>query len=71
MVLGDNFTVKQRKQYVVVSMSIGIALSTVSLAARLWARKLVIGRLRVEDWLMIAGTIISYGTAICMFYGKS
>lgn len=67
--MGDNFTVEQRQQYVVASMSIGIILSTVTLVARLWARQLVIHRLRIEDWLMVAGTVLSYGTAICMLWG--
>ncbi|KXX78204.1 hypothetical protein MMYC01_205061 [Madurella mycetomatis] len=67
--IGDNFTIEQRQQYVVASMSIGIILSTVTLIARVWARELIIHRLRIEDWLMVAGTILSYGTAICMLWG--
>lgn len=67
--LGGNLTIEQRRQYVIASVSIGIILSTVSLIARLWARLLIINRLRVEDWLMVIGTLISYGTAACMLYG--
>ncbi|GAB1316449.1 hypothetical protein MFIFM68171_06659 [Madurella fahalii] len=67
--LGDNFSTEQRRDYVIASMSIGIILSTVTLVARLWARKSIINQLRIEDWLMVAGTILSYGTAICMLWG--
>ncbi|KAK0733162.1 hypothetical protein B0T26DRAFT_615122, partial [Lasiosphaeria miniovina] len=48
---------------------IGLVLSSVSLVARLWARYLIVKKLRLEDWFMMAGLLLSYATVGLMFWG--
>ncbi|KAK3384102.1 hypothetical protein B0T24DRAFT_646168 [Lasiosphaeria ovina] len=69
--LDNNFTPEQRRQYVVSAAIIGLVLSSVSLVARLWARYVIVKKLRLEDWFMIAGLLLSYGTVGLMFWGQS
>ncbi|KAK3314843.1 hypothetical protein B0H66DRAFT_563779 [Apodospora peruviana] len=71
MVQLDHFDVQQKRQFVMASVVIGVLLSTISVVCRVWARLLVIKKLRREDWFMIAGLALSYGTVACMVYGLS
>ena len=66
----DNFETQQKRQALVASVVVGLLLSDVSLALRLWARLRILKRLRKEDWFMIVGLFLSYGTAVCLLYGK-
>ena len=66
----DNFETQHKRQALVASVVIGLLLSNVSLALRLWARLRILKRLRKEDWFMIVGLFLSYGTAVCLLYGK-
>ncbi|KAK3935108.1 hypothetical protein QBC46DRAFT_424080 [Diplogelasinospora grovesii] len=65
----DNFTSHQRQEYVLAAVVIGLVLSNLSFALRVWARILIIKNLRAEDWWMLAGLLLSYATAGCMLYG--
>ncbi|KAK4459859.1 hypothetical protein QBC42DRAFT_334111, partial [Cladorrhinum samala] len=69
MVQLDHFSTEQKHQYIIASTSIGLALSTVSMVARLFARLRTVSGLREEDWIMTAALVLSYGTAICLLYG--
>ena len=69
MVRLDNFTPEQKRQYVVATLVIGLVLSTLTLVLRIWARIVVIKKLRLEDWFMIAGLILSYGAVALTLWG--
>ncbi len=66
----DNFETQQKRQSLVAAVVIGLLLSNISLALRLWARLRILKRLRKEDWFMIVGLFLSYGTVVCLLYGK-
>jgi len=67
----DNFNTPQKKEYVVATVTIGLILSNVSFALRVWARLVTIKTLRGEDWFMFSGLLLSYATAVCLLYGKN
>ncbi|KAK4221230.1 hypothetical protein QBC38DRAFT_513670 [Podospora fimiseda] len=69
MVQLDNFTTEQKQKYIIATTSIGLVLSTVSMVARIFARLRTINGVRQEDWCMVVGLLLSYGTAICLLYG--
>ncbi|KAK3395066.1 hypothetical protein B0H63DRAFT_63849 [Podospora didyma] len=71
MVKLDHFTPDQKRQYVVATIVIGLLLSTLTLVLRIWARIVIIKRLRLEDWFMIAGVILSYGAVALTLWGLS
>ncbi len=66
----DDFETQQKKQSLVAAVVIGLLLSNVSLALRLWARLRILKHLRKEDWFMIVGLFLSYGTVVFLLYGK-
>ncbi|KAK4186024.1 hypothetical protein QBC35DRAFT_286973 [Podospora australis] len=69
MVQLDNFSTQQKQTYILVTVVIGVVLSTVSHAGRIYARFRIVGGLRLEDYLMTAGILLSYGTVVCLLYG--
>ncbi|KAK0744623.1 hypothetical protein B0T21DRAFT_325414 [Apiosordaria backusii] len=69
MVQLDNFTTQQKQQYILATVTIGLVLSTLSYVARIYARLKIIRELRREDWCMMGGLILSYGTVACLLYG--
>jgi len=67
-----NITVTQNKrEYVVAAVVTGLVLSSLSMVLRIWARAVIIGRLRKEDWVMVVGLFLSYGTIGILLYGLS
>ncbi|KAK4213925.1 hypothetical protein QBC37DRAFT_373594 [Rhypophila decipiens] len=67
----DNFNTEQKRQYVVATVAIGLVLSNTSFLLRVWMRLATVKRLTLEDWFMLAGLFLSYGTAGCLIYGLS
>ncbi|KAH6657724.1 hypothetical protein BKA67DRAFT_556147 [Truncatella angustata] len=65
----DNFNPDQKRAYVISACSIGLSLSTMTLALRFMARRMVAKRLFPEDWCMLAGWICSVGIAAMAFMG--
>lgn len=67
----DDFSTDQKREYVVAVVVVGLVLSTLSTLLRVWARIVVIRKLRNEDWCMIAGLVFSYGPIAALLYGLS
>lgn len=67
----DNFDPAQKRQYVLVGVTIGLFLSTTSTALRIWAKLISTKALRSEDYFMGAALFCCIGTATCMYYSQS
>lgn len=67
----DNFDPEEKRQYVLVGVTIGLFLSTTSTALRIWAKLISTKTLRGEDCFMCAALFGCIGTAICMYYSQS
>ena len=65
----DNFTPDQKRVYVIATCTIGLVLSNVTFALRVWAKLITIKKVHLEDWVMLVGLLLSYAVAVCMFYG--
>ena len=65
----DNFSPDQKRIYVITTCTIGLVLSNVTFALRVWAKLITIKKIHLEDWVMLVGLLLSYAVAVCMFYG--
>jgi hypothetical protein len=67
----DQFSVGRKREQVIAAAVVGLVFSTLSTLLRVWARVLVINRLKKEDWIMIAGLAFSYGALASLLYGQA
>ncbi|KAK0643963.1 hypothetical protein B0T16DRAFT_494887 [Cercophora newfieldiana] len=65
----DQLSVGRKREHVIAAIVVGLVLSTLSTVLRVWARVIVINRLKREDWIMIAGLVFSYGALASLLYG--
>ncbi|ROV94745.1 hypothetical protein VMCG_08895 [Cytospora schulzeri] len=65
----DDFGPEEKRQYVLVGVTIGLVLAIVSTLLRTWAKLISIKRLQGEDHFMFAALLLCIGTASCLFYG--
>lgn len=65
----DNFDAEQKRAYVIAGCSIGLSLSTLTLALRFQARRMVARQLFQEDWWMLVGWMCSVGIAAMTILG--
>ncbi|KAK0617505.1 hypothetical protein B0T14DRAFT_590244 [Immersiella caudata] len=65
----DEQGVSRKRKHVVAAVVAGLVLSTLSTLLRVWARVIVVGTLRKEDWTMMAGLALTYGNIAATLYG--
>jgi hypothetical protein len=66
----DNLGPQEKRQYVLVGVTVGLVLALVSTVLRTWAKLISTKRLQGEDYFMFAALFLCTGTASCMFYGQ-
>lgn len=65
----DHFNPQQKRVYVLVGVTLGLILATVSTILRTWARLISTKKLQHEDWFMFVALFCCIGTASCLYYG--
>lgn len=65
----DSLDPEGKRRMVIATTVVGLVCSIVTMVLRVWARVSSIGRLYVEDWVMALALFLSFGFAICNFYG--
>lgn len=66
----DEFGPEEKRNYVLVGVTVGLVLAVASTVLRTWAKLISIKRLQGEDYFMFAAVSLCIGTASCMFYGQ-
>lgn len=65
----DSLGPEGKRRMVIATTVVGLVCSIVTLVLRVFARTSSIGRLYAEDWVMVLALFLSFGFAICNFYG--
>lgn len=66
----DDFDPAQKRQYVLVGVTIGLVLAISTTVLRTWAKLISTKRLQGEDYIIGAALFLCVGTASCMYYSQ-
>jgi hypothetical protein len=64
----DSLGPEGKRRMVIATTTVGLVCSISTYILRTWAR-LSTGRMFIEDWVMGVALFLSFGFAICNFYG--
>jgi hypothetical protein len=70
MITIDSLGPDGKRRMVIATTVVGLVFSIVTFVLRVWVRSSVAGRLYREDWVMAVALLLSFGFAICNFYGE-